>query len=79
MNKLTSRIFHVEDSKTYVGFTNGETWNGWDKVFVTANELELFRKEFADAFDDWDSLPKINTKSGKILTYLSGFCTEIYR
>lgn len=48
---MRKSLFQIDDGPIYIGYTNGDLWNGWATPYFTLEEAQKIQKEFSQGTD----------------------------
>ena len=75
---LTKKEFFLDESPSFIGYTNGETWNGWECPLFS---LETAKKVLELMIDDEDTSAYYDERLDKIMVVMNVSTTpevEVY-
>lgn len=48
---MRKALFQIDDGPVYIGYTNGDRWNGWATPYFTLEEAQKIQAEFSQGTD----------------------------
>lgn len=48
---MRKALFQIDDGPVYIGYTNGDRWNGWATPYFTLEEAQKVQAEFSQGVD----------------------------